>query len=468
MARSSNNVELHRKHYRAKFVESLDGCALHRRGAQDRFLFHARLALEAAVRAVFTQTGKLPPAAKGTSDLLKELLSSQLVQATQVADFDVIRTRTNPAAHVPVPGESIQSDSVTKVANNLGSVWDWVGSQVEFPDDECRTIDAALRVIQGVEHRESPDQELTRLREDAAKLRRSEAALKEQVRLRGRDSHVSSRESRWPVLLIVVALGTGLMLGGWLGVHFAPRSSEDVATRIRPSEVREPAAFRDDVSSDAGPLDRGPTSRESPMGAPTPAEDNPSDPSTTCPASMVFVSGATLSFAPPIDRTWCGDCAPRTLEVPSFCIMNRVVTFEELRARFQEAERGCRYDIASDAAHCVSTERAREYCELEFGAGARPPSVAELELAQRSSPSLALPTAPREPSEFEWSVDGCPSPAFGSSPRRGRAQAVAGGVASPPQLPIAQLSWHCPTDLPTRNHRFRCVLPSPTEAEGVE
>lgn len=459
MGRSSNNVELHRSHYRKKFVESLDECALHRFGSEERFLFHARLTLEASVRAVFTKTGKTPT--KGTADLLKELQANHLVQATQVADFDVIRTRTNPAAHVPVPGESIQRDSVSKVADNLKLLWDWVAEHVDFPEDERGCVERALKAIDGDPPRVSPDQELARLQKEVEELRAS--ARVEQRRSRSsRRPTTPGSASGWRVLGgLAIGLVVGGAMGTWLpGAHVTATPTE---RRVTPDGGTPEASGAQDTTSDAGVVDENRLGESSTGAMTDTATPAPSDVVVSCPDSMTRVEATSLELAPPTDRQWCSGrggrtCSRQSLEVPSFCVMNRVVSLEDLRARFPDPEPGCRYDVSQDAAHCVSTGRATEYCEATFGVGGRLPSVAELELAHRSS-VVALPTAPLRPTRFEWTLDRCPSPSFGGTPDPTKAHASAGRIGAPPSHPVAQISWHCPPDVPMRTHQFRCVLP---------
>lgn len=456
VGRSSNNVELHRIHYRKKFVESLDRCALHRFGSEDRFLFHARLTLEAGVRAVYTKTGKTPT--KGTADLLKELQAGH-VHATQVADFEVIRTRTNPAAHVPVPGESIQRDSGKKVADNLKPLWEWVASHIDFPDAERERIDHALSGIAGNPARESPDQELDRLRKEVGELRARVLAEERRSGPSRRRATDGGSSSWWRAL---GGLALGLVAGGVMGAWF-PRVAHE-ATELAELRVEADGGTHD-ASTDDATLDAGDDAADTLSAPATEMTIEASPPSrsavASCPESMTLVEAGTLELAPPADRQWCRGraCSRRNVEVSSFCIMDRVVLLSDLRNRFPNPEARCRYDITKSAAHCVSTQRATDYCEASFGTGARLPSVAELELVHRSEVGVSLPVAPRDPSNFEWTHDRCPSPSFGGTPTPTKAHASAGRIGSPPQLPTAQISWHCQPDAPTPTHQFRCVLP---------
>lgn len=144
-------------HYERLFVKHLDECASWRCSDNpEPFLLHARKALEAAVYAEHLRMVGQRPSGKSLDDVLKALVSRGM--SAQVRAFcEVIRTQTNPAAHVVEPTETMTTKNVEVVAQTLPEATKWFSERMDRSQGDLRELVAnCIADIEG-KKRQPPD-----------------------------------------------------------------------------------------------------------------------------------------------------------------------------------------------------------------------------------------------------------------------------------------------------------------------
>lgn len=450
-------------------MELLEACALYRYDERpERFLLEARRALESAIFAM--RERHFGDGAESLDDLFKKLQGKRLLDAKRKADFDVIRSRTNPAAHVPRPDQSVSHEDVERVAAELPGVAEWLFGDRSAADYPEAAVAQALKQIAGAEKREPPSAELARLRREQEDLqgeldaeRQKRGTLREE--LADAERRASERPppgqaaNRWRGVLVGVLVGAAV--GGAAGYQLrGPATASEPANEMlaeAPASVSEQLAGENVV----------PASRPTPSAAASDVPEVELQPRPECPAGSTRVAPEPFRLGPPPDRDWIPAAARASdHDVAPFCVANTLVTSGEFDECVNDGacrrQEQCRSPTDPNApAACVARDEANRYCAWRFESGASLPSVAQLEaLARTDSLKHLVPPAPGDgTARFEWVLDPCPSTAF--SPRRAErdgAQASLGRLADPPADPRPRISWHCPAANGTVLHHFRCVV----------
>ncbi|GAB4200665.1 MAG: hypothetical protein OHK0013_11920 [Sandaracinaceae bacterium] len=458
-------------HYEARFVAHLEACASWRYAEnREPFLLEARKALEAAVRAVHARTQQATARSRPIDDLLAELNGKGVLSAKELPHFQMIRTRTNPAAHVLEPGEQLDDEDVVTVAANLRNVARWLLSHAK--DEGLRQrVDVHLGAIDGVDRRVSPEEEarevageLERVRADHQKvteaLRHTKARL---VQLERRGVSAVTTHRGFSTVSILAATIAGLLVGGALAAAFMAAPGRSLPTEATPASTVATPGPEDGGTPDASASPDA-ASWESPVG--TARVDPTTDP--VCPRGMRRIAGDTLQLGQPVGgrRDW-----PRPslrvlapVGVASFCIDREEVAQEALDAWRTRTGRtptaSCDPPPSPDfPAACVTDEEAALYCADRGGSL---PSIAEWELVARRG---GVWTAP---GTNEWVEDTFPPAVFdrlgcGRVPARcGHRMVRAGRIDDDhlPPPPRVLFSWNAPNPeaLARRDLSFRCVV----------
>lgn len=444
MAPAQFNAKEHIKHYEERFVAHLDACALSRSaGDPEPFLLNARKALEAGVYIAHIRVFNKTPDAS-LEDLVKGLVGHRSLDKKIEPFFLLIRTLTNPAAHVIPPNKSVSAEDVFEVAGALPKVARWFLKNVSDPVLKNR-VEAALAAI--------GDRSLTP--PDAP-------AVLELVVVQNKLAEQSETLGHFRAWIVVAAV-----VGALGGVTIA--SAVTSARSSRPVELASASAGHATSSQLVDTGHDGSVDREdggSPTASASPIPLEPAAP-PTCPRGMGLVAAGPVEIGQPIGgrRDWPLPTPRRIapIEVATFCIHRLEVPQQELDswrlANEKTVPSGCAAPRDPNfPAVCVADDEAARYCADR---GWSLPSIAEWERVARIGGVRSAPGT------SEWVEDAFPPAVFhragcGRFPDRCGHRMVRAGRIDDDKLPAEPrvlFSWNAPNPqvMIRRDVGFRCV-----------